>query len=79
MSLAAARCHIQFGNDLPVDILGKGHIVNMCIPSEMLGEVLISFSGGVEGISGKVSHVKLSVSLPMMPEDAVSGQLRGIK
>lgn len=60
MSLTTARSHIQFGNDLLVDILGKEHIVNMCIPSEMLEEALISFSGG---ISGKVSYVKLSVSL----------------
>lgn len=46
MSLTTARSHIQFGNDLLVDILGKAHIVNMCIPSEMLEEALISFSGG---------------------------------
>lgn len=43
-----------------MDILGKEHIVNMCIPSEMLEEALISFSGG---ISGKVNHGKSSVSL----------------
>lgn len=46
VSLTTARSHIQFGNDLLVDILGKEHIVNMCIPSEMLEEALISFSRG---------------------------------